>query len=152
MIPAPTGKTEFDGDLIATAKCSYDEFIANMDSFKVADALDSAMNIARRANKYIDETTPWALAKDESKKKNLRRLSITSLNRSVFWACFSAHPCRKPPQRYLPLSEQMKAHLKAPLRSACFLLAEKSANHCAFARIDEQKKLAEIEAELAENN
>ena len=41
------------------------------DNFKVADALDEVIDIFRRCNKYIDETTPWILAKDESKKDRL---------------------------------------------------------------------------------
>jgi methionyl-tRNA synthetase len=39
--------------------------------FRVADALNEILNLARRSNKYIDETMPWALAKDEEKKQRL---------------------------------------------------------------------------------
>lgn len=42
-----------------------------MEEYKVADALDALWSLFRRANKYIDETTPWILAKDESKKDRL---------------------------------------------------------------------------------
>lgn len=42
-----------------------------MNELKVADAIDEIFEIFRRANKYIDETTPWTLAKDESKKERL---------------------------------------------------------------------------------
>lgn len=42
-----------------------------MDEYKVADALDTLWQIFRRSNKYIDETTPWVLAKDENKKERL---------------------------------------------------------------------------------
>jgi methionyl-tRNA synthetase len=42
-----------------------------MENWKVADALEEILAIFRRANKYIDETMPWALAKDESKKDRL---------------------------------------------------------------------------------
>ena len=40
-----------------------------MDEFKASNALDEIFNLLRRTNKYIDETMPWALAKDETKKK-----------------------------------------------------------------------------------
>ena len=42
-----------------------------MDSLRVADAIDSIFDIFRRCNKYIDETMPWVLAKDDSKKERL---------------------------------------------------------------------------------
>ena len=44
---------------------------AKMEQLRVADAITEIFNIFRRCNKYIDETTPWALAKDEEKKDRL---------------------------------------------------------------------------------
>ena len=44
---------------------------AHFDGFKLADACADVLNLARRANKYIDETEPWALAKTEEGKKRL---------------------------------------------------------------------------------
>ena len=43
----------------------------NIDSFRIADALEDIIEAYRRCNKYIDETMPWALAKDESMKDRL---------------------------------------------------------------------------------
>ena len=40
-----------------------------MDELRVADAIDEVFNIFRRCNKYIDETTPWILAKEENKDR-----------------------------------------------------------------------------------
>ena len=45
--------------------------ISKMDEFKASNALDEIFNLLRRTNKYIDETMPWALAKDETKKDRL---------------------------------------------------------------------------------
>ena len=42
-----------------------------MDNLRVADALEEVIDLFRRCNKYIDETTPWVLAKDDSKKDRL---------------------------------------------------------------------------------
>ena len=153
VIPAPTGKTEFDGDLIATAKRSYDEFIANMDSFKVADALDSAMNIARRANKYIDETTPWALAKDESKKEELATVIYNLLESlRILGVLFGSSM----PEASAKILASLGVDESALESAATFGLlpagGKVGESFVLFARIDEQKKLAEIEAELAENN
>ena len=44
---------------------------AKMDDLRVADAISEIFNIFRRSNKYIDETMPWALAKDEAQKDRL---------------------------------------------------------------------------------
>ena len=60
-----------DDDLIAVATGAYKKVAALTDGYRVADALSEVMNLFRRANKYIDETTPWILAKDESKKDRL---------------------------------------------------------------------------------
>ena len=64
-------KGEFDGDLIQTALSCASKVTEKMHEFRTADALEEIMTLARRSNKYIDETTPWALAKDESQKARL---------------------------------------------------------------------------------
>lgn len=50
---------------------TFENVAKKMDGFKVADALDALWSLFRRANKYIDETTPWILAKDESNRDRL---------------------------------------------------------------------------------
>ncbi len=49
-----------------------EKVFASIDTFHVADALDFTFDIFRRANKYIDETSPWVLAKDSSKENRLK--------------------------------------------------------------------------------
>ncbi|MBQ6262997.1 MAG: methionine--tRNA ligase [Clostridia bacterium] len=71
IIPAPVGSEPVDDDLRSVVSSSVDAFIGNMDSFHISDALSEVFSMLRRANKYIDETTPWVLAKDESKKERL---------------------------------------------------------------------------------
>ncbi len=67
------GKTagEFDADLIETANGTIKKYYEYMDIYHNADAVDTVMNFARRLNKYIDETMPWSLAKDEAKRDEL---------------------------------------------------------------------------------
>lgn len=60
-----------DADFGSVIRGAYAKVAAKMDEYKVADALDALWSLFRRANKYIDETTPWILAKDESKKDRL---------------------------------------------------------------------------------
>lgn len=71
VIQAPTCPTEFDEDLKASAKKALLGFDKNLSEYKMSDAVECVMNFARRCNKYIDETMPWALAKDESQKEKL---------------------------------------------------------------------------------
>jgi len=61
----------YDEELKALAKTTYTDFVSQMDDFKFNDALQSVWTFIRRANKYVDETEPWILGRDESKKDRL---------------------------------------------------------------------------------
>ena len=63
-----------DEELAEVARTSRVRVAAKMDECKVADALDELWQLFRRANKYIDETTPWVLAKDEAQRDRLERV------------------------------------------------------------------------------
>ena len=71
-----------DEELKTVVKCAAKKVAAKMDEFKVADALGEIFTVFRRANKYIDETMPWALAKDESKKDRLKAV-LYNLTESI---------------------------------------------------------------------
>lgn len=60
-----------DDELKQTVTSAYGKVSAKIDAFKVSDALSDIMAIFRRANKYIDETAPWVLAKDPSNSDRL---------------------------------------------------------------------------------
>ena len=60
-----------DDDLKAVATSTYDRVAKKMEDLKVADAISEIFVLFKRCNKYIDETMPWALAKDEAKKDRL---------------------------------------------------------------------------------
>ena len=64
-------KEEVDEDLINTVTDTVNKVSAKMDKLRVADAITEVFNLFKRCNKYIDETMPWALAKDEAKKDRL---------------------------------------------------------------------------------
>ena len=59
--------SEFKGTVTATVE----KVVAKADELRIADAISEVFTLFRRANKYIDETMPWALAKDEGKKARL---------------------------------------------------------------------------------
>lgn len=69
-----------DSELFATAEETVNKFIKQMDSYHTADACETIMELARRCNKYIDETMPWALAKDEDKKARLEAVMYNLLD------------------------------------------------------------------------
>jgi methionyl-tRNA synthetase len=60
-----------DDDLKETCLKTKKEVFEKMESLRVADALDAIFRLYSRTNKYIDETTPWILAKDENSKDRL---------------------------------------------------------------------------------
>ncbi len=60
-----------DADLKALATATYDKVLKKMEDLRVADAMTEIFTLFKRCNKYIDETEPWAIAKDEAKKGRL---------------------------------------------------------------------------------
>lgn len=62
---------ELDGELKALAVETVGKVDKLLSEYRVSDTLDAIFTLAKRCNKYIDETAPWALAKDESKKARL---------------------------------------------------------------------------------
>ena len=63
-----------DDDLKATVLEAVKKADEKMDKLRVADAITEIFNIFRRSNKYIDETAPWTLAKDEANKDRLAQV------------------------------------------------------------------------------
>lgn len=69
---AKGSKTDtYDEELKALAKTTYDDFVSQMDDFKFNEALQTVWTFIRRANKYVDETEPWILGRDEANKDRL---------------------------------------------------------------------------------
>jgi len=64
----PRDVTPLELELQAFALNSVKEYTAAMEEYRLADAMAAALSLAKRSNKYIDETAPWVLAKDESRK------------------------------------------------------------------------------------
>ncbi len=71
LVTNPKINTEIDEILINKALSLKDIVETKMNELKVNEAIDEIMDTLRFANKYIDETTPWSLAKDETKKNRL---------------------------------------------------------------------------------
>lgn len=71
VIPAPEVKEAVDEELISLALATPGKVEKKIEGLRVADALDEIWTLLRRTNKYIDETTPWVLGKDETQKGRL---------------------------------------------------------------------------------
>ena len=142
-VSAGTVTEECDKELLACAEETIKNYYKNMDIYHNADACDVVMNLAKRCNKYIDETTPWALAKDEA---NHDRLSAVLYN---LLECIRLLGILLEP--IIPQScDSIKAQLCCDNDTLEFgVVKEYSVGEATplFARIDAEKVLAEIAAE-----
>ncbi len=71
VIQAPTAVDSLDDELKAFCAETIEKVDNFINTFHMSDAVEAVINLAKRCNKYIDETTPWALAKDEASKERL---------------------------------------------------------------------------------
>ena len=71
VISNPGVNEPVDDDLKAVALAMHEKVDAKMEKLRVADAITEVFTLLRRCNKYIDETEPWKLAKDETKQDRL---------------------------------------------------------------------------------
>ena len=138
-----------DADLLATAKETVEKYTALMDSYHNADAAATVMALAGRCNKYIDETAPWALAKNEADAPRLNAVLYNLLE------CIRLLGVLLKP--FMPqtgdniLSQLQVAEQLGGLDTATFGMTDGFAVGTPsplFARIDADKKLAEIQAEI----
>ena len=94
----------FDDDLKAQTQALAGKVDEKMDKLRVADAITEIFNLFKRCNKYIDETTPWVLAKDEAKKDRLETV-LANLIESIKTGAEELKP-------FMPdTSERIKAQL-----------------------------------------
>jgi len=142
-VKAGVNTEECDNELLATAKEAIEKYYDKMDSYRNADACEAVMNLAKRCNKYIDETTPWALAKDEEQKERLENVLYNLLE------CIRLLSCMLAP--IMPEScNSIKTQLCCDNSALEFgAVKEYSVGEAAplFARLDTAKVLEEIAAE-----
>ena len=150
VVMAPTAHDPLDDELKAACVEAYECVIRNMDTYHVADALAGIFNMLRRANKYIDETTPWTLAKDPDQKDRLGTV-LYNLLEAIRWGAVLLTP-------FIPATcEEIFRELNTTLTTYDTIgTAEQFGGMKAgdavgdstvlFARIDEAAKLAELEA------
>ena len=148
IVPAPTAPEALDDELKAVALGLPAAVEKKMDTLHVADAIDEVFALLRRSNNYIYENMPWALAKDESKQARLGTV-LYNLLEAIRFAAVELKP-------YLPdTADKIFAQLGVENKGVESLTSfdgmqpghpvGEASN--LFDRIDNQKKLAEIEEE-----
>ncbi len=132
-----------DGELKAECAQCKQSVTDLMNKFKTADAIESVIALARRSNKYIDETTPWALAKDEAKLERLKTV-LYNLCEAIRFIGILIAP-------FMPeTSEKILAQINASVRDYELLEFTDEGTISVgeatplFARLDEAKKLEEV--------
>ena len=145
VICEPSAAEPVDEELKAVALALPEKVEARMAGLHVADAIDEIFTLLRRSNKYIDETMPWALAKDESKKARLGTV-LYNLLESIRFAAVMLKP-------YLPeTSDRIFAQLNVENGGVESLASfgampvggKVGTAEILFSRIDIPKKLEEM--------
>ncbi len=149
VIQAPTAAEEIDAELKATALSTLGEVTKLLDTYKVSDAISKVIDLAKRCNKYIDETMPWALAKDEEKKARLGTV-LYNLLEGIRFIAVLLEPFM--PETSVKILEQIGTDVNT-LDSLAEFGAVKAGDKVGvatplFSRLDVEKTLAEIEASL----
>ena len=142
---------EVDADLKAVVTGTKEKVAAKMENLRVADAMTEIFNLFKRCNKYIDETMPWALAKDEAKKDRLAEVMYNLVESITIGACLL--------ESFMPeTTEKILAQLQAGKREYDVLdqfgLRESGVNvtdkpEILFQRLKVEEVLEKVEAKKA---
>jgi len=148
------GKKEpIDEELKAVVKDAIENIITKMETLHITDSMDEIWKIVDRANKYIDETMPWALAKNEEDKPRLMTVLYNLLESiRVIASLLSSFM----PETAAKIKEQIGAEDISfeSIKEFGGLADGTKVGEATplFARIDAEKKIEEIEAEFAKEN
>ncbi|POP34616.1 methionine--tRNA ligase [Lactonifactor longoviformis] len=142
---------EVDGDLKSVVTAAREKVAAKMEDLRVADAITEIFAVFKRCNKYIDETMPWALAKDESKKERLS----TVLYNLVEGICIGAGLLESfMPETTQKILGQLHAERRSYDQLSTFGLYPSGSKvtekpEILFARLDVKEVLAKVEEKKA---
>ena len=145
---------EVDADLKATVMSVLEKATGKMDQLRVADAMTEIFALFKRCNKYIDETEPWVLAKDEAKKDRLSEV-LYNLVESIIIGASLLEPFM--PTTAAKIAAQLNTKVRGFEELDHFGLYE-SANKVTdkpeilFARLDIKEVLEKAEAMFEERN
>ncbi len=131
---------DIDHELISMVQSLDQKVTEKMDELQIGDAIDQIFEVLRRANKYVDETTPWTLAKDEEKQDRLQTVLYNLLESIRVCACFL--------EAFIPdTSQEIFRQLNTQDKTLNFvgeLSYQVEQPQVLFARIDKDKLLEEL--------
>ncbi len=147
VIQTPCTPEALDEELKAVALAMPGKVEARMNELKVADAIGEIFVLLRRANKYIDETMPWALAKSEETKPRLGTV-LYNLLEAIRFAAIALEPFLPDTSKRILAQVGVENGGLESLKTFGVLPAggKVGAGEILFARLDMAKKLEEIEA------
>ena len=129
-------------------KKEFSSVAEKMKTLRVADSLDAIFALARRSNKYIDETMPWALAKDEAKSDRLKTV-LYNLSEAIRVIGVLLSPFMpETGKNILTVTGAADATYESILSYDKERTVKVGEAKPLFARLDEAKKLEEVEADL----
>lgn len=144
---------EFDADLKNTAVSAIDAVEKKMTTFHVADALDEIWKVVNRANKYIDETAPWVLAKDDASKPRLGTVLYNLIETIRIIASLLTSYMPDTAEKIASTIGATELSYESVKSFGATVPGTKVGNaDVMFARIDTDKKLEELAAEMEANN
>lgn len=145
IICEPAEAATVDAELKQFAIDTVKKIEKSFETYRVADAIEAVLNLAKRSNKYIDETMPWALAKDEEKKARLGTV-LYNLLEAIRYIAVLLSPFM--PETAEKIFAQMNCDIKNynSLETFGSTIPGTKVNkaEALFARIDTEKMLAEI--------
>ena len=156
VIPENNTKEDIDNELISLALETPKKVEKAIEDLRIPEALENIFELIRRANKYIDETTPWILARDEEKKSRLgtvlynliESLRISSVLLSAFLPDTSA-------KINAQINATNTSYDSVSSFNGTVVGTKVQKGEAIFPRIDVDKKIAELEAiraaEMAKN-
>lgn len=144
----PCVKEEIDSELEELCTRTKNIVDERMKELRVADSLDAVVALARRCNKYIDETMPWALAKDESKSDRLKTVLCNLVEGIRFIAVLlSPFMPETSDKIFAQINTDETSYETLAAFDACKTISVGEATPL-FARLDESKKLEEVSADI----
>ena len=147
-LPEEKEFTDADNDLKELASTLRDKYEAHMEDFKFQNALEEIFAVINRANKYIDETMPWALAKDEANRARLAAVMYNLLETvricTVMLSPFMPDTCEKIFD-YIGACPLCRTWEKANVWGSLSATASVKKGENLFPRIETEKALAELE-------
>ncbi len=151
IVQQPVAPEALDEELKAIALAMPGKVENKMNELKVADAIDEIFVLLRRANKYIDETAPWALAKDEANRPRLGTV-LYNLLESIRFAAVALEPfLPDTAAKILAQLQTANGGLESLASFGAMAAGTKlNAPEILFARLDVAEKLAQIDAYNAE--